>query len=524
MSIDKDLQAFYKSYQDGVEKQLKEWLDKYGDLSFSKKIEFERLININNEIRQILGQPSIDIANTIKSHVLTEGSNAYNGVYHSLETGYNINLNFNFLDEKYLEKLMNAPVAGSTLSKRLYKYCDKLASDTSNAIARGMMFGYGYDRIALEIQTITEANYRQALRIARTEGGRVRSTTTQKGYEEAKKKGVDLKKQWMATLDVKTRQDHSQLDGQVRDIDEPFEVNGYEGQGPRMFGVAEEDINCRCTTVTVVNGIAPKLYQEGDNFYQKKYDDWLKEQGKKNVQDIMKNPIMKEIFGSKNYNNFLNSLNSIENRPMKDLIEIFGNQLEFKEGKESTVGNIVYLMNKSFNSSQNKMAMQSVFHEISHGIDNLGVRSLGSDFSRVSEIPKYGLKKAISKDLLNLFNNDLRLINGNDYQKLKNLKKMSIFDQGAIVRKYKKLAEENPFMYSALSDMMESTGAFIDRPLGNGHGLKYWKTSGNQEAEFFAHMAETLVNKDARKMMYELFPTAVKKWEKMLNDILKSIK
>ena len=28
-----------------------------------------------------------------------------------------------------------------------------------------------------------------------------------------------------------------------------------------------------------------------------------------------------------------------------------------------------------------------------------------------------------------------------------NLKKMDIFDQGAIVRKYKKLAEENPKMY-----------------------------------------------------------------------------
>jgi len=137
---------------------------------------------------------------------------------------------------------------------------------------------------------------------------------------------------------------------------------------------------------------------------------------------------------------------------------------------------------------------------------------------------EYKLKKDINNDLLKLFNNDLRSINGNDYQKLKNLKKMSIFDQGAIVRKYKKLAEENPFMYSSLSDMMESTGAFIDRPLGSGHGLKYWKTSGNQEAEFFAHMAETLVNEDARKMMYELFPTAAKKWEKMLNDILKSIK
>ncbi len=267
---------------------------------------------------------------------------------------------------------------------------------------------------------------------------------------------------------------------------------------------------CRCST-------APHVDDKGF------WDDRLKEQDKKNVQDIMKNPSMKEIFGSKNYNNFLNSLNSIENGPMKDLIERLGNKLEFKEGKESTVGNIVSLMNKSFDSSQNKMAMQTVFHEISHAIDNLGVKSLGSDFVRVSAIPEYGLKKAINKDLLNLFNNDLAEIKGGDYQKLKNLKKMDIFDQGAIVRKYKKLSEENPKMYSSLSDMMESTGAFIHHPLGSGHGLKYWKPYGTQEAEFFAHMGETLVNKDSRKMMYESFPTASKKWEKMLNDILKSV-
>ena len=111
-----------------------------------------------------------------------------------------------------------------------------------------------------------------------------------------------------------------------------------------------------------------------------------------------------------------------------------------------------------------------------------------------------------------------------DKKWIKNLKKMDIFDQGVIVRKYKKLAEENPKMYSSLSDMMESTGAFIHHPLGSGHGLNYWKPYGIQEAEFFAHMTETVANEDSRKMMYELFPTASKKWEQMLEDILEEVK
>lgn len=272
----KKIHRYYENILKDVNKQVEVWLDKYDDLSFSKKIEFERTLNINNEIRQIIGQPSIDIAETIKSHVIIEGHNGYNSVYYGIESKYNVNLNFSFLDDSYLKALMNSPVAGKTLSQRLYKYRSRLAKQTSDAIARGMAFGYSYSRIAQEIATISEASYRQALTIARTEGGRIRSNTTQQGYEEAKAKGVDLQKQWMATLDVRTRQDHSQLDGQIRDIDEPFEANGYEGQGPRLFGIAEEDINCRCTTITVVNGIAPKLINpDGTKSKWQNYDEWL---------------------------------------------------------------------------------------------------------------------------------------------------------------------------------------------------------------------------------------------------------
>lgn len=292
---EKKLHKFYENISKSVNQKIEDWLEHYGDLSFSKRIEFERLLNVSNEIRQILGEPSINISETIKSHVLTEGANGYNSVYYALETGYNIDLNFHSLDNKFLTELMNSPVAGSTLSKRLYKYRDELASKISDAIARGMSFGYGYDRIALEISTITEANYRQALRIARTEGGRVRSITTQKGYEEVKEKGVDLKKQWMATNDGRTRTDHSSLNGQIQEVDEDFKIGSYKAQGPRMFGVAEEDINCRCTTVTVVNGIAPKLNREGENFYQKKYDDWLKEQGEKNSGKIKGESLFPDI-------------------------------------------------------------------------------------------------------------------------------------------------------------------------------------------------------------------------------------
>ena len=50
-------------------------------------------------------------------------------------------------------------------------------------------------------------------------------------------------------MDKRTRPHHAQLDGQIREIDKPFEVAGRTALYPGGFGVASEDINCRCAVL-----------------------------------------------------------------------------------------------------------------------------------------------------------------------------------------------------------------------------------------------------------------------------------
>lgn len=85
-----------------------------------------------------------------------------------------------------------------------------------------------------------------SMRIVRTEGHRVQSEARLDSMYAAKKKGADIVKQWDATLDGQTRPNHRQLDGQIRELDEPFEVNGMKVDCPGGFGIASEDCNCRC--------------------------------------------------------------------------------------------------------------------------------------------------------------------------------------------------------------------------------------------------------------------------------------
>ena len=146
---------------------------------------------------------------------------------------------------------VNTSIEGLKFSDRLYDDVLDLKRKTIQAITDGIATGKSYAHIASVISRFTEATMKQAWTIARTEGGRVSSTAKLQSQKDAKANGADIVKQWDATLDNKTRRSHRALDGQIREIDEPFEINGHKAQAPRMFGIASEDINCRCISLTI---------------------------------------------------------------------------------------------------------------------------------------------------------------------------------------------------------------------------------------------------------------------------------
>ena len=93
----------------------------------------------------------------------------------------------------------------------------------------------------------------------RTESGRIYNTASLDSGKAAKAKtGADLVKVWDSTLDSLTRPHHRQLDNQVRELDEDFEVDNLSASAPGHFGIAKEDINCRCVVL-----IKPRWDVEG---------------------------------------------------------------------------------------------------------------------------------------------------------------------------------------------------------------------------------------------------------------------
>lgn len=131
---------------------------------------------------------------------------------------------------------------------------DKLKRNIATTLSRGISTGMQYVEIANRLQKYHQIGFNNAMRIVRTEGHRIQIQSALDAQEAAKLQGCDIVKQWDSTLDGRTRPTHRQLDGQIREIGEDFEVTNEKGatlkaQGPGLFGRAGEDCNCRCAVL-----------------------------------------------------------------------------------------------------------------------------------------------------------------------------------------------------------------------------------------------------------------------------------
>lgn len=126
----------------------------------------------------------------------------------------------------------------------------KLKKAISSEITRGIASNLTYQEIARNISNVSRAPLSRAKTIANTEGHRIQQASTYDAQNEAKARGAAVVKQWDASLDGATRDTHRKLDGQIREIDEPFEADGKKAMFPGDFGRAEEDCNCRCVSLT----------------------------------------------------------------------------------------------------------------------------------------------------------------------------------------------------------------------------------------------------------------------------------
>lgn len=151
----------------------------------------------------------------------------HNFAAYELEHGLGLNLQFTLYDERTVARLLRdnprllpKPKIDIPADVRWNK--SKIASE----ITQGILQGEPLPKVAKRLMNVTDMNKSSAIRNARTAMTGAQNAGRLESYEYARSIGVKLQKEWLATLDGHTRDEHRILDGQKVDIDEPFEVMG----------------------------------------------------------------------------------------------------------------------------------------------------------------------------------------------------------------------------------------------------------------------------------------------------------
>lgn len=123
------------------------------------------------------------------------------------------------------------------------------------SVTSSILQGRSIKEIADDLQNrISDMNRTSAVRAARTAVTGAENAGRMDSYVSAERMGIKLRKEWLATLDNRTRHAHAVLDGQKADIDKPFKVDGQEIRYPGDPTAAGYLVyNCRCTLIADVD-------------------------------------------------------------------------------------------------------------------------------------------------------------------------------------------------------------------------------------------------------------------------------
>lgn len=127
----------------------------------------------------------------------------------------------------------------------------------TGSVTSSILQGKSIPKIANDLQSrMQDMSRASAIRTARTAVTAAQNAGRLDTYRAAQDMGIKLKKQWLATLDNRTRHAHAMLDGQTVDVDKPFKVDGYELMYPGDSSAPGYLVyNCRCTQVSVLDDV-----------------------------------------------------------------------------------------------------------------------------------------------------------------------------------------------------------------------------------------------------------------------------
>ncbi len=195
------------------------------------------------------------------------------------------------------------------------------AGQLQSVMLQSILQGESIPNISKRIaNTMGETNHKSTIRYARTAATAAQNAGRIDAYRRAEEMGIDLEIEWRATLDMRTRHSHRQLDGQRRKVGEPFEFYDeaagwveimFPGDwGNREYKVPESAVwNCRCTLLPRVAGWESKTsnLRSDAAIEGMTYDEWKESRIEKphritkqeEIAELMRRRYIRELYSGR---------------------------------------------------------------------------------------------------------------------------------------------------------------------------------------------------------------------------------
>lgn len=345
-ALEKKINKAYSTASKEVEDKLKDYLEKYetknqirleyldkqlvkynaGEISWQEyklaKNEYtqwrigqvavgERWDELRNNLAEELANTSQICREMTDGYMMQAYALNFNYGTYLVETESKVNTSFTLYNTKAVERLVKKepqilPMMSDKTKNRIIT--EKLevwnGQKLTSALTQGILQGESIPKIAERFRNVAEMDYNQSVRNARTSMTSAQNGGRQDSFTRASDMGLKMKKQWVATLDDRTRHEHRMLDGQKVDLEEPFRVDGYEIYYPADPSAEPEMVyNCRCAMISVFDGYEKSItdYDIDDTLSGQSYDEW------KESRKITSNPInSQEVKGNAIKQSYIN--------------------------------------------------------------------------------------------------------------------------------------------------------------------------------------------------------------------------
>lgn len=206
--------------------------------------------------------------------------------------GFTSDVSFTIMNEDTVKRLMTGKnhIGFRTVRVNPKRDYNWNARRIQNELTAGIIQGESMGTIANRFYSVMGSNRKAAVRNARTAVTSAQNGGRMDAMRRAMEQGYPAKKQWVATMDERTRLSHILLGQEIVDADKPFS-NGLMYPGD-PDGDPSEVYNCRCTMVDADDRFRTAQDDELDAMYQA----WKAEKiGTETVAMGGRNGIIKDI-------------------------------------------------------------------------------------------------------------------------------------------------------------------------------------------------------------------------------------